>query len=677
MITLDRRIQFYIFFLFTGALIGLFAFFNYPLFHSLFPSFKEVEIQWYYLSVAFLFGIFVFVYWMNHLIITRNVYLPFSLSALFNFLVIVELFFLLIIFPLILQDNSFIKVIYYSGVTRIRDIHLLHVVVGILLLSLSLIPLYFVQEILNHVKKINLNKNWFKLFKNINVNRIYAYISIMSILVLSFYIPSISSIDYAYYIGPINDVLHDKLLLINTPSQYGFLSIATLAAVFKVIKIGLLPMMIVNAIIVSLGYLGVFVLMRFLFKSKFLSFFAISVTIFATYIVQTEERGWFPQTSFLRFGFWVLAALMILMAYLKKKYFQIFMNVLFPLITSIGLFWSFDSGAYLVLAYLCFIFFQSLSASLRKFSYQFIKRIISFFSILLGVTLTITCYYFFRFGIWIEWHQLIVRSQYYLQGFGLLPLERTSWPWIILAGYLCTLAYLFLRKMMRKNSILIPEETLLSYILFYGIFQFAYFMGRSGINNLHHVSIPFFICIFFIIDKLAFWSNKNIGLACRVILLILISFAMGIPITLIGLQGFNNISSGNILTSTKTLFSYNKIQSQYYRSVGWEQTVMRIEQEFGSYIREHGITILSAHDTWYLLLLNRSNNITSNNLQYFIETSDLKLLANQILQQKDKYIFIDHQKNLDRAQVATVFSMISSDYKFLKNLGNLDLYERL
>lgn len=628
---------------------------------SSFPIYPELEIQFYFLTVGAIFGLFSSFYFIvsNNLLVSFNEYknktilLPKKLIYLIYAL---EVLFILYFVKFSYNQILFQKELGDLGISAFDTI-------SIFLASLFLIFLMSFFTI------YLFNKRQIKSF-------IPTLFSLALILFLSFSVYRLNEYDYAYFAGPINDLLYGKNLLVNSPSQYGFLSIVFLSIPFQLIELNLFNIVLLHSIAVTLGFILIYFLCKKVFESNFYSLFVIITIIFFNYLVQIESRGDYPQTHVFRFGLWIVLALLISWQTMAKRLnLSKKLKLIIYLVVGVSTFWVFDNGIYILLAFLFYNFYQSLAPNI----FQTLKNISpivlkTFLSVLLIFFLVTLIYKFLN--LYINWSYFLSDSRLYLSGFGLIPFPLSIWPWTILVTYLVGLIYLFILKILKMQ--VTPQDQVFSFILFYGIFQFAYFMGRSHLNNLHHVSIPFLIIFFYLLKRLLDQIKLSNRLFKMQVALALTLFLI-VPYYLFFLQGILNLKNVNFISSLKNIQNRKMLEETNFKRITGKDTFDNLVLKYGDYIKENGITLVSVNDTWYLTKLKMVNNIESNNLYYFVDPDSLEKLALDIVKSRAKYIFITPGKNNDRKEVKEIYQSIYAEvdkvYSFKESLGSLDVLE--
>ncbi len=629
--------------------------------HSVFPQYAELEIQFYYLAIAMIFGLSSMLFWFSFTGIGQRI---FNLQKNIN----ISKFFL---FGLIFLELSYIIYFYrlsYPALLKTQNFSN----AGIITEDSFAIPILILMVLILFINFFSITKIW-----KIKYKKLFYIVSGALIILLSFKIAKLNALDYSYFAGPINDVLHGKYLLYNSPSQYGFLSIIFLSIIFKLVPLGLMNLTIVNALIQSAGFLLVFILLQLLYRNKILTLFAIITIILLNYVIQIVPQFSILQTGFLRFGMWVAVALSL---YLKESYsgtkYKTVFNILPYILLVLSFFWVLDNGFYILLAFVFYNSFNHLNSSLISS-----VRLIFFDLIKIGLSLSlgflvVKLIYSLFFGISPKWSYFSSDPALYLAGFGMLPLPNSSWHWFIMLGYLLMFTYFFVLKRYKKDLRLDLRESVASFVLFYGIFQFSYYMGRSHLNNLHHIIIPFLICLFFIIDNFLLWIKNTGKLSYAFLGGSIVSLLFALPFYFIFVQGTKNLIEYNFFTTLHILQSKKQIEKENNDAI-LSPTVTLLKEKYGDYINKNGITLISMNDTWFLIELKISNNIESNNLRYFVQDAPLKKIGHSILAKKYKYIFVDTSMNSDFGQVNNIYTTIKDSYKTKEQIGSLLVLERI
>ena len=496
-------------------------------------------------------------------------------------------------------------------------------------------------------------------------------IAIGTIAVLAFHVGYLSIFDFTHYAGPINDLLRGHLPLAS-PSWYGFLAIVFLSFIFRVVPLGLFNLHIVFAVLVVLGFVVYYKLLCVLTgHRRGIALFVTVFAIFANWITVNSLRGTIPQSTVVRFGMWIPLAFAILYESESKEGAGSRGRRLVTLFVVVfSLFWTFDIGLYVLMSYLLFRWFSSLSSSVGVTVKHFIFQVAMTTGAVASGFVGIALLYLALWRQLPQWHNLWGNPMSYLVSPLVLPLPGTILPFLVLAPGVAAIVYV-LDKKMKSTERLFPSDTLVLFIACYSVVQFVYFMGRSHPNNLHHVILPLVVCLFFLIHRglVAGWRR---GFSTGVAVTILISLLLAYPTTPLVLQGIVNLRRENILTTIQTLQHPQGTEEQFFGS-----TVQVISERYPKILAEHAFAIVSVYDTWYLVLLGATNVVGSNCLFCYITPDTVAPLIEQIRKDKPKVLFVDADRLLHIGEVSWIFTPVSPAYRFKESLGLLDVYERV
>lgn len=285
---------------------------------------------------------------------------------------------------------------------------------------------------------------------------------------------------YSYYIGPIYDVIKGKSLLYDTPSQYGYLSIHFLALIFHFIGFTSNMFQNINILLFDLSFLLVYYFFHKLISNRFIAFFCSIIylsfqSVFAYYI-----QVFYPSTGPLRFGLGLILIVLLLKPS-RKTY------ILSLIITSISFFWSAETAIYVVPAWLfsCLAYSYSTTNSLKKFIRFYTNKIITLLIISLIILSLIILFEIFKYGTFPILTDYLQFIPVYKNGVGAMPIAPFGNYYLVVLVLICgvvTTTYLMYKKIY-KNYI-----SILSFISFYNITIFSYFVGRSHENNITNIS---------------------------------------------------------------------------------------------------------------------------------------------------------------------------------------------
>ena len=289
---------------------------------------------------------------------------------------------------------------------------------------------------------------------------------------------------YNFYLGPVNDVLRGKSLLVDVNCQYGVGVIYFLALLFKLLPIPLnyqgLSLLLSTLLIAQ--YALSYLLMRHLFRLQSLAIAALLLMIATGYFSQPEAN--LPSTGPLRFG---LPYILIGLFAFRDRLGPWAQPLTYALVGLASL-WSFETFTYTLATYLCAEGYALLSdpqPPKRK-----LRRL---WSLVLGPGAAVTAGHlllalltYLRAGVWPDWsHYLDYVALYSVDEFGTMTIE--TWrPWaLFIAVYFLSLILLLYKAPAATR----PFATIAG-LTGLGIVQFTYFLGRSHHNTLYFISIP-------------------------------------------------------------------------------------------------------------------------------------------------------------------------------------------
>ena len=490
--------------------------------------------------------------------------------------------------------------------------------------------------------------------------------------------------DYSYFLGPMNDILHGKTLLVDSDSQYGLLQIYSVALLFKLghIELSYANFAIINVIGYMVGYSLIYVILRVWSRSQVASVVGLLVLVQQNYFVQVSCVLFYPQTGFLRFGLWIPLMLMLLIKSRLRLDRNPHLKSLFAwpelFLVSIAFFWGLDSGLYVLIAFVTSVVVDSinLGTSFKHRLFSLFRRVAD---LLLCVILTfgvIVFYTLIHAGKWPNWGMFASDSILYASGFGMIPMPKIGLWWLLVGVYFLSVLYVLLRLFFFHST---KELDVLAFISAYGILQFIYYVGRSDPNNLHHVFIPAVLisCWFFsktvglVKSKLLLTKCRMIGAPVRAVAIlgfILVILALSSLFLLGTGKMMNDIENrGNIAAS----FGQRDDMAKLFPNPTDQEAIIRsidaINRECGT---SDKVAIISSIDTFFLIKTKKVNQLSTNNLNYYVLKDQVYRLGKEILDSKPNTIFVD--RNPAAEAVTILKRIISESYHLAENVGFLD-----
>lgn len=509
---------------------------------------------------------------------------------------------------------------------------------------------------------------------HIGISRILLYPAalILILSVMSVMVPHLNT-DFNYFLGPVNDVLGGKAVLVNSPSQYGLLNIYFLAGLFKFIPLTYNNFFIMNFVFTAAQYFLVFILLQKWFNNTVISLLGIFLILQQNYSLLIANILLYPQAGFLRFGPGILFSIFI---FLKEKNSpsSVLLKVVEYLLLGFTVFWGFDTGFYFLGAYLFYIAVKSFSYKkpLMKLLMMLLKSVVITVVILSMFFILISAFTYFSVGSWPDWYHYIASTVLFTNGYGMVPLNPLG-PYLLYIGiYIGILSYIIYTILSRKIGNR-HDLAILSYLVMYGILQFIYFMGRSHPNNIHYVVIPLILIGCWLINKVIMTiKNRNFDFNNTVVLFL--SFN-GILLAILFLSVI--ITAGAVKMYQN--FIYREIGMPsidgIYETGGDKQTLAYLNSYFQTIpVYSRKLAIISTKDTLFLIKTASVNIIDSNNLPYNVTYADLNKLGNQLMAKKPDTVFIDKDNQSD--QVETLKNFLTQKYHMEENIGSLDRWKR-
>ena len=493
------------------------------------------------------------------------------------------------------------------------------------------------------------------------------------IVLLTFRVGYLSVYDFTHYAGPVYDVL-SGLPPLSSVSYYGFLGILSLAKIFTFIPLTLLNLHIVFGVFETLGFLLYYLLSLLLFRSPLYAFLITLFGVSANWLTGITPIGSSPQATLFRFGLWIILACTLYQQSQGKKIRMFIYSFITYMLIVLSVFWAFDSGMYIVIAYVIHGYILSLRTTLSATVTTFAKCILPIvYSFLFGFILIQTIYYFI-YSTFPNWINFISPSMSFISSPLLIPFPHGILPWILLAPPVVYICFFLTKFCTTSYTACAAKEKTIHFIAWYSIIQFVYFVGRSHPNNLHHIVLPNAICFFALIEQIERGIKHSRPLV-KMLINLCLAFIIAYPMTLLSVQSYSNIRKENFVTSMRTIRTPKGTELDTFGT-----TTRLIQQKYQEFISSDATGILALYDTWYLILLHAKNRVGSNCLLCVHDPLSLKKIAETIRVNRPKYLFVDiyYSSYIGSYydQVSKIFPFIQDIYVYRETLGLLDIYER-
>ncbi|MCC7265155.1 MAG: hypothetical protein IT369_21830 [Candidatus Latescibacteria bacterium] len=303
---------------------------------------------------------------------------------------------------------------------------------------------------------------------------------------------SYDSHHYNFFLGPVNDLLHGKSMLVDINCQYGVGVIYFLALVFKT---GLLPFSYQGlAALIGILQVGqyslVYLLLRRLLNTQAFAVLILGLILLVSFFSQLELAA-LPSIGPLRFGLvFLLLCLPVLRSW--RPSLERASRVAAHILVGVAAVWSVEVFAYVLATHLGMLVWAQLPTAgpadfLRKLARELRWTLAAVGAVHLLLALDILT----RSGQWPHWdHYLDYLALYSVGEFGTLPIDPwTPWALIIAVYFVSVLLLVYLGWRHRPGPHL-PELGVVAGLTTFGLAQFTYYLGRSHPNNLYHVCIP-------------------------------------------------------------------------------------------------------------------------------------------------------------------------------------------
>lgn len=371
------------------------------------------------------------------------------------------------LFEYIVVNIILITVVCGFFITNLRDFHLNQTLVLITLSILFTLTTYFVK---------------FHFQPSAKIYKLILFATFTSLAIIFIYITQKPPdyYHYSYYLGPVSDVIKGKSLLIDTPSQYGYLSIHFIAFWLDKSHLSLEIFNFINEFIFAIYFLITSFIFYKITKNLFSTL--ICSLIFSTLqtVFSHNSSTLPPSIGPLRFGPGLVILFVILFVPVKIR------NFIGSLLCGLFVFWSIETAIYIIPAWVTYLFVSNYQKS-RKLGQQ-IRLFINDVFILFISTLLIGS------GIigmeYLTHHQIPNFNNYveyalaYKNGFGAMAISTFDNHYlVILINIISAITVLACLKNNKKSIFLYP----LVYLLIHNMAIFSYFVSRSHENNIVNI----------------------------------------------------------------------------------------------------------------------------------------------------------------------------------------------
>lgn len=522
---------------------------------------------------------------------------------------------------------------------------------------------------------ISLITNFYIRRKKSRSNLLLYLIVILAIALLT-YEPGfpISWHDYAYYFGPILEIAKGKTIFTQIPSQYGFISILTLATAVNlgIFQIGYLPFLIYLGYI--LQYFLCFYLVLKMSKSVKLSLVSLFSIITLNYYSLYHMPIAYPQVGPTR---WLP---MLLSLFIFSKYNKPASFIYIFLITLIS-FITIDVGISIILAFLCTLFLIYLNGNIS------VKKVISALLTLCAsaalVFIAINILHMLLGYKPINPNLIFTKMlQYSQSGFNMIKLPEYTYFWLVILVYFGSVIYFFKKRAIdRKNQILLLSANL-------SLFGAIYFVGRSHPNNLFNISIlfliNFYLLLSFFFQKLKSAKQKFVLIILFLLFIVFPSIQRRVSLSYIVYQKLNHFGIKTLDHKFPETYVYYYCKPQTIHLIKSELDEclwLRYKKEVGfinKNIKDRKIAIISPDDTYLLYLTNKDNLLDANPQTLIFTKEDLDFAIKKVIQVCPRKILVDPRvfnKPLARGSLNYLYALQPHILNKIQSMCNITYQE--
>lgn len=481
--------------------------------------------------------------------------------------------------------------------------------------------------------------------------------------------------DYIAVVGPINDILSGKSILVNSFSQYGLMLPYGASVFFKFIPLSLSNFFILTYLLTIVGMILIYITLRIWLRSFFASIVWIFLMVTHYLFALQANILLFCMNTFLRYGWWVIVLFFLLShKYLVKN--KKVNNIIELALIGISVFWATDTGTYVLLGYFSYIVtrdiqqYKTITESITSTVKSLVGLSISLGIMLLSV-ITIT---YVRSGQFPNWQEYFFHISIFSNGYALSPMPAIGHYLIFIVLHVCVVLYVMysLLEKTQKTDTGKKEISILSFLTSYAIANFLYYIGESRSNDVEIVMLPSLVLFSWVIYRLLSpkaysliarleKSEKAVAGSMSVVLFLLFSIITTVAITNI-VALYPHRKPLSYFASEQT---YEK--PYYTSSVNWLNDYLK---NIPPYRRK--IALISQDDWYYLLTTKSTNVIDSGNNYYFLLKSQFQKLCTQLFERKPQYLFIDtYQSGFTEVQRSCARKL----YHFKDSIGSLDRWE--
>lgn len=484
--------------------------------------------------------------------------------------------------------------------------------------------------------------------------------------------------DFAMILGPVNDIFGGKTFLVNSTSQYGVGLGYTMSFLFRFIPLTFNSLLLFNYILTGLCYFLFFIVLKKWLNSYLFAVFGIFLIVQQNYF--TIDSSLYYGINSLSRWFWWIAIFAFLLWKENLRIPQKITEALEIVLAGWAVFWAFDVGMYIFVAYTGLIAVKGLMEGkiFSKAVRQIAIRLTLFIIGLSVYFIILNMFTFLRSGYWPDWKRMMFESAMFSGGWYQLRINLTGLFIPTLLLYVFSFLYIVQKLLNRRQISAGSVKAIypLSFLTFYVIANLIYFVGRSHPGNLHLIVVPilFLTCwvLKYNLEKSVFFYLHS-SYPSRALIA-----ATGLFLVLTGatLLTAGDANAWNTYLKSKPFTDFD----QLFREPLTAQSIAYLNTRLGNLDRRHRqLALISNKENVFSLGTRSVNVMESYTLDYFIYYSQLDRLGNQLLASGEKYVYVDHTITWPADEkVSYLFEhYVKNNFRFVNNIGYLDEFEKI
>jgi hypothetical protein len=329
---------------------------------------------------------------------------------------------------------------------------------------------------------------------------VVAVIGFVLVIGDSLFVPDESISEHmGFYLGPVNDVIGGRAMLVETWSQYGNGVMYALVPWFSIAPIGFGTFAILTTTATTLQYLIVYAILRLTVRSQVVAIATVALATAVILFAQLGDYANYPSIGVLRFGPpYVVLLLGILAARSARR--RKALVVAAALVVAISVPWSAETGATTVAVAGAMLAADALArpGSGRRRLRRLALALAGLACVCVAAFTAFCVATRLAAGAWPDWNPYIGFLRLYTTGgFGTLPVPEWSPGLVVGAIYAASAVMVAALVLLRPDVVRDRPEAPLACagLVALGVVSYTYFLGRSHPNNVMHVCLPAFALV--------------------------------------------------------------------------------------------------------------------------------------------------------------------------------------